>query len=262
LGLPAKNPEEMAEFYRRMEGVRTELLSYMSSLKELGLRDHQVMQIQWWGVDHLFGRLAYVTLMLGLGAIPQLMFNLPVGLVARAFAATEQKKALKASSVKLAARDVLMSYKIIYCLMLVPVLYILYIGVLLCYVGFNRSAFLLTLAAPIFSFFGVKASEQGIRAYSDIVPLAMRLFSASRREQNKMPARRAALQKKVRGAVRSAGPLLGGLYTAETVDWQKEIPEEGGEWPAITALMFGNSPTVTPTDTPTGSFCEERKKSM
>lgn len=225
-----KSPEELREFYDRLSDLRLELMDYMETLKRLGIRDHQVMQIQWWGLDHLVGRLFYVTLMLGLGIIPQLLFNLPVGIVARAFAASEQKKALKGSSVKLAARDVLMSYKIIYCLMLVPALYIVYIGVLLWFRGWRRSTLLLTLAMPVFSFFGVKASEQGIRAYADIVPLIRRLSPASRQEQDKLPGRRASLQKKVRSATKSAGPLLGNLYSADKIDWQKEIPDET-EWP-------------------------------
>jgi len=267
--LPAKSTEEMSEFYRRMDELRSDLLAYMVTLKQLGLRDHQIMQIQWWGIDHLVGRVLYVTLMLGLGAIPQLMFNLPVGLVARAWASTEQKKALKASSVKLAARDVLMSYKIIYCLMLVPILYFFYIAFLLFFVGLNRATVLLTLASPVFSFFGVKASEQGFRAYSDIVPLAMRLNPASRSEQNKLPARRAALQLRVRRAVRSAGPLLGDLYTAETVDWQKEIPSDT-RWSAeVTAMLNepdrasfgGGTPKSSSGMSRENSFCIDRKKS-
>merc|ERR1712113_938704 len=50
--------------------------------------------------------------------------------IASKMAATEQKKSLKSSNVKLAARDVVMSYKVIYVLSFVPILYVVY-GVLL-----------------------------------------------------------------------------------------------------------------------------------
>eukprot|EP00932_Pfiesteria_piscicida_P005293 SRR837773.15202.p1 GENE.SRR837773.15202~~SRR837773.15202.p1 ORF type:complete len:146 (-),score=40.74 SRR837773.15202:63-437(-) len=69
----------------------------------------------------------------------------------------------------------------------------------------------------------MKASDQGIRAYTDIVPLFMRFFPASRQEQDRLPERRARLQKKLNLAVKKFGPLLGDLYGNKSVDWAKEL---------------------------------------
>lgn len=94
-----------------IDTFKAEVEDYMSTLKRLGLRDHQVRQIGWWGFADLVGRLLYLVVTLVVGAIPQLLFNLPVMTFASKWAAAEQKKALKASSVKIAARDVLIDRK-------------------------------------------------------------------------------------------------------------------------------------------------------
>merc|ERR1712129_419664 len=102
------------------------------------------------------------------------------------------------------------SYKVLYCLVLVPCLYLVYI-------------FIMMVFMPMSSFWGTKASEQGMRAYKDIVPLFKRLLPGPRREQDALPARRAALQKKLNASIRKWGPLLGDMYQLKTVDWAKEM---------------------------------------
>merc|ERR1740117_2289590 len=98
----------------------------MLTLKSLGIRDHQVRQIGWWSMEDLVGRLLYLLVAVAFAAMPQILFNLPVMYVAGKLAVVEQKKALAASSVKLAARDVVMSYKIIYVLVFIPIMYVIY----------------------------------------------------------------------------------------------------------------------------------------
>mmetsp|Transcript_52331 Transcript_52331/g.150817 ORF Transcript_52331/g.150817 Transcript_52331/m.150817 type:complete len:717 (-) Transcript_52331:50-2200(-) len=203
---------------------KAEVGDYIATLKRLGLRDHQVRQIGWWGVPDLVGRLLFLVVTMSLAALPQLMFSLPIMFFASKFAATEQRKALKASSTKLAARDVVMSYKIIYVLILVPCLYIIYGSLILLFCSWCWTTIVLVLfSCPISAFLGTKASEQGVRAYADIVPLFHRLLPGPRAEQDKLPARRAALQKKLNQAVKRFGPLLGDLYHGKSVDWAKEM---------------------------------------
>lgn len=213
-----------AEDLRFVHEFRSEVEDYMSTLKRLGLKDHQVRQIGWWGVPDLVGRLLFLVVTMCLAAIPQLMFSLPVMYIASRFAESEQRKALKASSTKLAARDVVMSYKIIYVLILVPFLYVIYGTLILLYCQWCWTTIVLVFAGcPFCAFLGTKASEQGVRAYADIVPLFQRLLPGPRAEQDKLPARRAALQKKLSQAVKRFGPLLGDLYQRKAVDWAKEM---------------------------------------
>jgi len=212
------------EDYCFIDEFKAEMEDYMATLKRLGLRDHQVRQIGWWGISDLVGRCFYLMMTVCLACLPQLLFNLPVAFIATRLATTEQQKSLRASTVKLAARDVVMSYKVIYVLILVPCLYVFYGSLILLFCDWSPTTTVLVLAmCPLSAFLGMKASEQGVRAYADIVPLFKRLLPGPRAEQDALPARRAALQKKLNQAVKRFGPLLGDLYQRKSVDWLKEM---------------------------------------
>lgn len=224
--LPAENQEPLSkQELQAFQELRSELEGYMTSLKKLGIRDHQVPQLVWWTAGDLIGRFMYLLVSMAMGVLPQLMFNVPLMLLASRFASVEQQKSLKSSSVKLAARDVVMSYKVIYVLMFIPVLYVIY-GMLLW--AFTdcclTSRILILLSLPLFAFWGMKASEQGVRAYVDIVPLFRRLvLPEDRKEQDLLPARRAQLQRHVHKLVGTFGPRLGDLYYEKDVDWTKQM---------------------------------------
>jgi len=205
-GSPKMKPESSAslsiEMHNIFEDLRGQVIDYMQTLKRLGLRDHQVRQIRWWGVADFIGRAYYLACMLGLGALPNLLFNFPVSFIVQRWATMEQAKALKGSTVKLAARDVIMSYQIIFVFAVVPVLYCVYVTLLIIFSGWSwRAISLAALSSPILSYCGIKASEQGVRAYMDLVPLLVRLQPGPRREQNALTDRRADLAKKIRKAV-------------------------------------------------------------
>lgn len=217
--------EELLEF----QEMRKELEEYMQTLKKLGIRDHQVPQLVWWTVGDLIGRFLYLLVTLALGVIPNVMFNLPIMIVASRFAVKEQQKSLKSSSVKLAARDVVMSYKVIYVLTCIPVLYVFYGSLLWLFTDWSHtSRVLVLLVVPLFAFFGMKASEQGVRAYQDIMPLFRRLVNdEKRKEQDALPAQRARLQRQLHKLVNTLGPRLGDLYYDDKVEWTKHMTTFG-----------------------------------
>lgn len=224
-GLPAIEPPLEPEDISLIDNVRQELQDYMASLKKLGIRDHQVQQLSWWGHGDLVGRFFYLLVTIALGLIPHVLFNLPVMLLASYLAVGEQKKSLEASKVKLAARDVVLSYKIIYVLVFVPFLFLIY-GALIWRLSkwTLTTRFLVLMSLPFFAFLGMKASEQGIRAWKDIAPLFQRTFVPScRKLQDMLPGRRAQLQRKLHSTVKTFGPRLGDLYRQKEVDWSKEI---------------------------------------
>ncbi|CAE7657983.1 unnamed protein product [Symbiodinium pilosum] len=226
--LPAENQEPLSkQELQAFQELRTELEGYMQTLKKLGIRDHQVPQLVWWTVGDLIGRFLYLLFTMAMGCLPQLMFNVPLMLLSNRFASVEQQKSLKSSSVKLAARDVVMSYKVIYVLTFVPVLYVIYGLLLWVFTDWClTSRILILLSLPLFAFWGMKASEQGVRAYVDIMPLFRRLvLPEDRREQDLLPARRAQLQRHVHKLVGTFGPRLGDLYYEKDVDWTKHMSD-------------------------------------
>ncbi|CAJ1461602.1 unnamed protein product [Effrenium voratum] len=205
--------------------LRTELEEYMGTLKKLGIRDHQVPQLVWWTLGDLLGRFMYLLVTMAMGVIPHIMFNLPIMMIASRFALVEQHKAKQSSTVKLAARDVVMSYKVIYVLICIPIMWVCY-GILLWTVTdwWNTSRVLVLLSLPLYAFFGMKASEQGVRAYKDILPVFRRLFHpADKQEMDMLPAKRAHLQRQLHKLVGSLGPRLGDLYYEKDVDWSKHM---------------------------------------
>lgn len=214
-----------------IENVRAELADYMASLKKLGIRDHQVQQLSWWSTGDLVGKFFYLMVTMALGLIPHVLFNLPVMTVASILAVGEQKKSLEASTVKLKARDVVLSYKIIYVIVFVPFLFLIYGTLIWRLTSWTLTSRIVVLASlPFFAFLGMKASEQGVRAWKDVVPLFQRAFVPScRKEQDLLPGRRAVLQRHLISTVKAFGPRLGDLYRQKEVDWSKEIsPLETG----------------------------------
>lgn len=208
--------EELAKLHH----MQKSLVSYQQSLKRLGLHDHQVSLLQWRTSADMVGKFLYVLLMVALGAIPFTVFNLPAIAVAQFLATREQEKALKGSTVKIAARDVVLSYKILVSILVVPILYVCWALCLILFSGFSFTTItLLVLASPLFSYFGVKASEQGVRAFKDIVPFFKGL--AHSREQAQLPLARRLLQKEVRDCVKMMGPRLGDIYYSDKVDWDE-----------------------------------------
>jgi len=237
-------PEEKDVFFK----IRDELLRYMSDLKALGLRDHQVRHIGWWSVKDLLSQLVYLLFTVGVGAIPNILFNLPVIAISRRWAVIEQAKSLKASSVKLAARDVVMSYKIIYVLMMIPIMYLFYASLLFFLSPWcTKTIVLHLLSYPWFAVLGTKAAEQGVRTYADIVPICRRLRPSTAEAYERLPAQRAALQKGLFRAIKMLGPRLGDLYHAKEVDWLKEMGQMSQPSltsPASQSFLVGAPPGV------------------
>jgi glycerol-3-phosphate O-acyltransferase / dihydroxyacetone phosphate acyltransferase len=144
-----------------------------------------------------------------LAAIPSLILNAPVGLVARVMAETERKRALAGSVVKITARDVMMSKKIIISIVMVPTLWLAYAALLFFLSDWQTSTKVLAvLAMPAFSYAGVMATEAGMVDAKDLKPVLMRLLPEVRREMLALPAMRARLQQELREFVTRVGPSL------------------------------------------------------
>ena len=68
----------------------------------------------------------------------RLVLVLSVGILASLYAQLEAKKDLQNSRVKLAGRDVLLSKKIVFSIAAVPVLWVFYAVLLLCFSNFEK----------------------------------------------------------------------------------------------------------------------------
>ncbi|KAJ1812766.1 Glycerol-3-phosphate/dihydroxyacetone phosphate acyltransferase [Coemansia sp. RSA 2599] len=108
--------------------LRDRVEDYNMQLRYYGIRDHQVdtMQIGRAQAGALFlWRLLWLLIM-GLVALPGTVLNIPVFIVTGVVSKRKAKAALAASTVKVRARDVIATWKILIALVLVPLLYTAY----------------------------------------------------------------------------------------------------------------------------------------
>ena len=211
-------PTEIQELYDALE-------EYQKKLDYWGLKDYQITNL-----DVPFNKMLYnflhALVLAVLASIPSLLLNLPVGMAAKSWAEHNAKKDLARSKVKISARDVIMSRKIIFSLGAVPVLWVVYFFVLFFFSIFSLvQIILILLLLPLFSYIGVMAVEAGMMDIKELRPLFLRLFPSYRHEASNFPTIRNDLMRRVRAMVRKYGPELGALYYDKDVDLDKYMDE-------------------------------------
>ena len=208
-------------------------------LNELGIRDYQVP-----GLDHeeleigsenaisttdtvlhrmnIVGHIVHLLFLVLLAAPPALLLNLPVGLAARIYSNRRRIVALEQSKVKIKGYDVVLSERVLACIILVPTVWVSYGGLLLLFTSMDwpTLAFCFT-CFPLFSYWSIMATESGMVDVKDLRPYVMRMFPSARKRLAKLPATRKTLKHDLRAMVKSIGPTMGDLYYEKQLDWQK-----------------------------------------
>ncbi|KAI8974984.1 hypothetical protein BDB01DRAFT_805608 [Pilobolus umbonatus] len=112
----------------KVKDVEQRVLAYNQLLKYHGLKDHQVSKTELGGFRTLFLLIKRVILLaiLLLWDFPGAILNMPIVVVAQYISAKKAEDALKSSTVKVAARDVLATWKVLVGLVLIPCLYTFY----------------------------------------------------------------------------------------------------------------------------------------
>ncbi|ORE11660.1 hypothetical protein BCV72DRAFT_283866 [Rhizopus microsporus var. microsporus] len=108
--------------------LQQKVLAYNQLLKYHGIKDHQVLKTRNNGARMLWllVKRIFVLAILSLLAFPGGILNLPVVIVAKVISEKKADAALKGSTVKIAGRDVLATWKLLVGLVLLPTLYALY----------------------------------------------------------------------------------------------------------------------------------------
>ncbi|ORY99926.1 hypothetical protein BCR43DRAFT_434269 [Syncephalastrum racemosum] len=108
--------------------LQQRVLAYNQLLKYHGIRDHQVAKTDLGGkhtLQLLWRRLCLIVV-LSLLAFPGAILNLPVIIVAKVISQKKAQAAVKGSTVKIAGRDILATWKLLVGLVMVPSLYAFY----------------------------------------------------------------------------------------------------------------------------------------
>lgn len=219
--LSDKFASEGKEMPKDIQDMKHELEKYQDLLDEWGLRDYQVnnLDVPFTSQLHIF--LHGLTVWL-LALIPSLLLNAPVGFAASIWATKEAKKDLRNSRVKLAARDVLLSKKILFCFVAVPALWLTYALLLWLLTSWPlRNVLMIFFGFPFFSYLGVMAVEAGMVDLKDLRPAFLRLLPSFREQVQLLPRKRAALRVRVRELIEKYGKDLGDVYHSKEVRWEE-----------------------------------------
>ena len=213
----SKLPSDLLALQRRLE-------DYQDELTRWGLKDYQIGHLEQLSFSKMLYTFIHGGMVMTLATIPALILNAPVGFAASYWAFLEAKKDLKNSRVKLAARDVLLSKKIMFCLVGVPCLWVTYALLLLFFSPLmKRTVLFLFLSCPLFSYLGVMAVEAGMNDIKDLRPAFLRLLPSFKKETERLPAIRTALQKEVRAMAKKYGPELGPVYFGKASEWERAV---------------------------------------
>jgi glycerol-3-phosphate O-acyltransferase / dihydroxyacetone phosphate acyltransferase len=218
--------------------LQKRIAAYRRELRELGIRDYQVPALdremaitekengEEIITDIRIGyRIAHLLVLLLLSAIPNIFLNFPVRILADIYAERRRQKALKKSKVKIYGYDVMLTEKLVFCIVAVPTLWVFYGFLLYFFTDFDGPTITLCfMCFPSFAYMGIIASEAGMVDAKDLRPYIMRLYPSTRKRLKALPAQRRELQRDLRAMIKKVGPAFGELYYGKELNWA-EIQE-------------------------------------
>ncbi|KAG1141850.1 hypothetical protein G6F37_005621 [Rhizopus arrhizus] len=167
----------------RLVDLAERIKAYNNTLKYFGLRDHQVARTQtaaYSAAPVLISRLLKI-FFLALFGFPSIIINSPLIILISFISQRKQEEALAGSSVKIAARDVLATWKILVALVGTPALYGFYSFILFSYLYYQgyQHSFSLSLGVwvilPFVQYACVLLLESSVDIYRSLKPLYLSL---------------------------------------------------------------------------------------
>jgi glycerol-3-phosphate O-acyltransferase / dihydroxyacetone phosphate acyltransferase len=222
----------------RVVSVKKSVLDYNRRLRALGIKDHQV---EWGDVKHrpwwlilliLFSRISGLAL-LAIGTLPGLFLFWPVFVTAKVISVQKQRKALAASEVKIQARDIVSTWKILVAMGLAPSLYVWYTAIVTTWLYHNRHDGFYTNYLPrrmnasiyvpnyvplwmfmvclfalmiVLTFAALRTGEIGMDVIKSLPPLLVALNPRSASSLLKLREHRQALSGQVTDLINKLGP--------------------------------------------------------
>ncbi len=222
----------------QVKQLTEDVRSYNRELRHLGLKDHQVdlpKRPLWRSLALLIYRTGLVTTW-GTFALPGLILNAPIFIAAKIISIKKAKEALAASTVKLAGRDVLATWKVLVALAAAPALYTVYaIGsvVLAAKLGLPLkykilAPFATFIGVPMTSYAALNFGEVGLDVYKSLRPLFLSVLPGSEQQLERLRAERARLQDAIHEVVDKFGPTVFDDFQSQRI-----IPGEAPARPVL-----------------------------
>lgn len=167
----------------RLVDLAHRIKAYNNTLKYFGLRDYQVPRTQttmYSAAPILLSRIIKLVF-LAIFGFPSLLINSPLIILTFIISKKKQEEALAGSSVKIAARDVLATWKILVALVGMPTLYSFYSFLLFIYLWTNEYTHAFGLSClvwavlPFIQYVCVLVLENSVDIYKSLSPLFLSL---------------------------------------------------------------------------------------
>ncbi|KAI0006004.1 glycerol-3-phosphate O-acyltransferase [Russula compacta] len=202
----------------RLQALLRNVLKYNRLLRDLGLRDHQVSRAQkasWKTLGLLLYRVGLLSAW-SIFALPGVILNGPIFLIASILSKKKAKEALAASVVKIHGRDVIASWKVLISLGVASVLYGFYAVVATILVIKAKASWKwrlltppLTIAAlPAIGYAALKFGEAGMDVLKSLRPLIMSLMPGQQQYLERLKVMRQTLSNELMDIINEFGPKL------------------------------------------------------
>lgn len=201
----------------RVMALKSKTLEYNKSISYLGLKDHQVEKVNrpWWKSLILLCFRAGLVTGWGVLALPGVILNSPMFICASIISRKKAKEALAASSVKIAGRDVLATWKVLVSLGLAPPLYIFYVTIaiwLAVKYDVPQKHIIWTpigmlFALPSIGYSALKFGEVGMDVYKSLRPLLLSLLG-DQNQLERVRRMRSELQTELHAVIEEYAPKI------------------------------------------------------
>lgn len=207
----------------RILGLKKQVIAYNKQLLALNIRDHQVGYAKFSYVKAvltLFYRVGKL-LLLSTGVLPGLVLFAPVFVAGKVISIKKSKEALAASTVKIQARDVVATWKLLVSMALAPALYTWYNCILMYWTYYNRVQGYVPEGVPLWTigplgyiifpaitYAALRFGEIGMDILKSLRPLLLALSPSSGNALVKLRKDRENLAHEVTELINTLGPEM------------------------------------------------------
>lgn len=207
----------------RIVSLKKDVLDYNKTLFRIGVRDHQVAYAKLSRVKvagTLTYRVAKLTV-LSVAVLPGVILFSPIFILGKMISRKKAKEALAASSVKIRARDVMATWKVLVGLAGAPTLDIIYTALLYWWASRNRVQGLVPDYVPLWfvplvgilffpgvCYAALRFGEIGMDIFKSLRPLYLSLNPTSSNTLVQLRAQRERLQERITNIINELGPEL------------------------------------------------------
>lgn len=207
----------------RIIELKKEVVAYNGKLRAVGISDHQVQHAKKHPLRAfvLFWYRVLKLLVLTLFVLPGTLLFAPVFGACKLYSKKKAKEALAASNVKIQARDVMATWKLLVAMAVAPAVYVLYVCIgLYWYSASNCSGYLpsgirkryLVIAQFIFyptvTYAALRFGEVAMDIFKSLGPLWKMMNPFSNSELAKLQSRREQLAIRVNDIINTLGPEM------------------------------------------------------